>query len=404
MKKTLSILIFSTLGLSISPTWAENAAFVGLRPLYLINAMEESPLKNKLTQCSEQKFQRSDFSIGHRGAPLQFPEHTKESYLAAIQSGAGVVECDVTFTKDKQLVCRHSQNDLHTTTDVLIHPELAQKCTVPFVPANPVTGEEAQAECRTSDFTLAEFKTLKGKMDGFNPMATTEKEYIQGTPSWRTDLYATSGTLMTHAESAALLKKHGIKATPELKEATVDMPFNGFTQAMYAQKLIQELQQAGFSASDTYVQSFNLDDIKYWIKNNPNFAKQAVFLDERMYVDKDFKASLKNMKALADSGVKIIAPPIYALLSLNEEGKIVPSDYAKYAKQAGLDIITWSLERSGPLHNGGGWYYQSINEAIKSDGDTMVILDVLAKQVGVIGVFSDWPATVTYYANCMQLG
>jgi glycerophosphoryl diester phosphodiesterase len=31
------------------------------------------------------------------------------------------------------------------------------------------------------------------------------------------------------------------------------------------------------------------------------------------------------------------------------------------------------------------------------------VLDVLAKQVGVIGVFSDWPATTTFYANCAGL-
>ena len=31
------------------------------------------------------------------------------------------------------------------------------------------------------------------------------------------------------------------------------------------------------------------------------------------------------------------------------------------------------------------------------------LLDVLAQDVGVKGVFSDWPATVTYYANCMGL-
>jgi glycerophosphoryl diester phosphodiesterase len=34
----------------------------------------------------------------------------------------------------------------------------------------------------------------------------------------------------------------------------------------------------------------------------------------------------------------------------------------------------------------------------------MRVLDVLAAtgppDVGVIGVFSDWPATVTFYANC----
>ena len=30
-------------------------------------------------------------------------------------------------------------------------------------------------------------------------------------------------------------------------------------------------------------------------------------------------------------------------------------------------------------------------------------LDVLAKEVGIIGIFSDWPATVTYCATCMGL-
>ncbi|WP_354623462.1 glycerophosphodiester phosphodiesterase family protein [Psychromonas sp. MME2] len=392
-----------TLGLGVSSTWAQEPISLGVRPLFLIDAMVASPLKTKLSQCRNERFQRSDFSIAHRGAPLLFPEHTKESYLAAIRSGAGIVECDVTFTKDKELVCRHSQSDLHTTTDVLAHPELAKKCTVPFTPADPATGKEAQVECRTSDFTLAEFKSLKGKMDGANPMATSVEEYMRGTPSWRSDLYATTGTLMTHAESAALFKAHGVKVTPELKSASVNMPYEGFTQEMYAQKLVKELKEAGFTAEESYLQSFNLDDIKYWIANNPNFAKQAVYLDERMYEDQNFKASLKDMQSLAKAGVKIIAPPIYALLTLNSQGNIVPSDYAKYAKQAGLDIITWSLERSGPLAQGGGWYYQSVAEAINNDGDTMVVLDVLAKQVGVIGVFSDWPATVTYYANCMGM-
>ncbi|BDU34104.1 glycerophosphoryl diester phosphodiesterase [Vibrio nigripulchritudo] len=334
---------------------------------------------------------------------MQFPEHTKESYLAAIRTGAGVLECDVTFTKDKELVCRHSQSDLHTTTNVLAIPELAKKCTVPFKPANLETGEKAQAECRTSDFTLAEFKTLKGKMDGFNPMATTVEEYMDGTAGWRTDLYASTGTLMTHAESVALFKQHGVKVTPELKSPAVSMPFNGFSQQDYAQKLIDELKAAGIKAQDAYVQSFNLKDVKYWIKHNPKFGKQAVYLDDRVYNQKGFKPDLADMKALKDSGVNIIAPPMYALVTLDEKGQIVASDYTKLAKEAGLDIITWTLERSGPLNNGGGWYYQSVTDSINNDGDMMVMLDTLAQDVGVLGVFSDWPSTVTYYANCMGL-
>ena len=30
-------------------------------------------------------------------------------------------------------------------------------------------------------------------------------------------------------------------------------------------------------------------------------------------------------------------------------------------------------------------------------------LDALARKVGILRIFSDWPATVTYYANCMGL-
>jgi glycerophosphoryl diester phosphodiesterase len=30
-------------------------------------------------------------------------------------------------------------------------------------------------------------------------------------------------------------------------------------------------------------------------------------------------------------------------------------------------------------------------------------MDALAQDVGVAGVFSDWPATVINYANCMGL-
>lgn len=33
----------------------------------------------------------------------------------------------------------------------------------------------------------------------------------------------------------------------------------------------------------------------------------------------------------------------------------------------------------------------------------MKVHDVLAQEVGVLGVFPDWPATVTYYANCKGL-
>src|SRR5688572_24181730 len=107
---------------------------LGPRPYYLLEDMQPGALKERLEQCSEGPFRPSTFSIGHRGAPLQFPEHTRESYVAAARMGAGIIECDVTFTKDLQLVCRHAQNDLHTTTNILVTP-LASRCTQAFTPA-----------------------------------------------------------------------------------------------------------------------------------------------------------------------------------------------------------------------------------------------------------------------------
>ena len=378
-------------------------AQLGPRPFFLVNDMDEGELKKALKECSKGPFYKTDFSIGHRGAGLQFPEHTKQSYEAAAHMGAGIVECDVTFTKDKELVCRHSQCDLHRTTNILRTP-LAAKCSTPpdFNSATPY----ANVQCCTSDITLQEFKTLKGKMDAANPQAATLDEYLNSTPDFRTDLYSANGTVMTHKESIALFKKLGVKMTPELKSPSVPMPFNGFTQQQYAQKMLDEYQQAGVKPKDVYAQSFNLEDINYWIKNDPEFAKQAVYLDGR-YEDPNFDHTdpstwSPTMDELAAQGVKIIAPPMWMLVEIND-GKIAPSTYAMQAKAAGLDIITWTLERSGLLKNGGGWYYQTTTDVINNDGDTLEMLDVLAQQVGIKGIFSDWPATVTYYANCMDI-
>ena len=377
---------------------------LGVRPYYLVDDMAPSRLKRKLERCEAGPFRKTDFSIGHRGAALQFPEHTKESYEAAARQGAGIVECDVTFTKDRELVCRHSQCDLHTTTNILAIPSLAAKCSGTFTPANPETGEPATAQCCTSDITLDEYKSLCGKMDAANTSATTVEEYLDGTPSFRTDLYSACGTVLSHAESIELFKKLKVKYTPELKAPQVEMPYEGdYTQEMYAQQMIDEYKAARVNPRKVWPQSFDLDDIRYWINNERRFGKQAVYLDSRPYADPTYMPSLGDMQSLASEGLNIIAPPTFVLMQLDAANNIVPSDYAKFARAAGLDIITWTLERSGLLKNGGGFYYQSVTDVIDRDGDTMEVLDVLARDVGVIGVFSDWPATVTYYANCMGL-
>jgi glycerophosphoryl diester phosphodiesterase len=380
---------------------------LGPRPFFLVEDMADSRLKRKLQSCSNGPFRQSDFSIGHRGAALQFPEHTEESYRAGARMGAGILECDVTFTKDKELVCRHAQCDLHTTTNILA-TALAAKCRVPFTPAvlnaDGSVQTAARVQCCTSDLTLDEFRTLRGKMDDFDRAARTPAQYMRSTNTVRTDLYAgpTSGTLLTHKESIQLFKRLGAKMTPELKAPEVTMPFDGFTQEQYAQKMIDEYKQAGIPPRNVFPQSFNINDVLYWVRHEPRYGKQAVFLDDANSVaDLPSFADLQGYKR---QGINIWAPPLFALLIDDGRGNIVASQAAKDAKDAGLDIITWTLERSGILADGNnGFYYQTYDKAVSREGDMFRVVDALAKEVGVLGIFSDWAATVTYYASCMNL-
>lgn len=314
---------------------------LGPRPYYLVGQMRASQLKKRLEQCAQGPFCPTDFSIGHRGgAPLQFPEHTKESHEAGARMGAGILECDVTFTKDGELVCRHDQCDLHTTTNILI-TEHADRCSKPFSPAvfdgagNRTSA--ASALCCTSDLTLAEFKSLKGKMDASNPNAKTALEFQGGTANWRTDLYSTGGTLLSHKESIQLIKSLGAKFTPELKGPNRNAKLQVETvfgrQEGYAQAMIDDYKEARIPPRHVWAQSFNRNDVLYWIEHEPRFGKQAVYLDERYETitpplnPNDPSTWKPSMQELAALGIQIIAPPMWVLLTV-ENGEIVPSLYA----------------------------------------------------------------------------
>lgn len=215
---------------------------------------------------------------------------------------------------------------------------------------------------------------------------------------------------MTLRESIALNERNGVKHTPELKggdAARITQIFGG--QAQYAQKLIDELNDAGVDPRDVWLQSFNRDDVLYWVTNAPEFGKQAVYLDS---VDPTSnppvpRLTLDELKQLRAQGVRFFAPPMPALLEVNANNEVVPSKYALDIRSVGFKIITWTFERSdlrkGASQAGFYYYFDPQGRAIKKDSDMYKALDTLSKQVKVVGIFSDWPATVTYYANCMGL-
>ncbi len=355
---------------------------LGERPFDLVDGMDDGPLKSRLQQCRGGPFRRTDFSIAHRGAPLKFPEHTREAYEAGARMGAGIVECDVTFTNDGVLVCRHDECDLATTTNI-VATGLNKSCSVPYA------GKGSSPRCCASDLTLTQFRTLKGKLESADPEAANARD-----------------SLMTLAESIELNQTLGVKHTPELKAGDPERIKRVFgSQAAYAQKMIDAYKQAGVHPSAVYPQSFNLDDIRYWIKNEPVFGNQAVYLDDVDPTANSPRLSPEELKQLRAEGLRILAPPIPALLEVNDSGRIVPSQYARDIRAASLDIITWTFERSdlrgGAATAGWYWSFDPQGRVVKKESDMYLALDVLAREVGIRGIFSDWPATVTYYANCM---
>ncbi|MGA8986561.1 glycerophosphodiester phosphodiesterase [Aeromicrobium sp.] len=92
--------------------------------------------------------------IAHRGVPGERLEHTRPSYLLAIEQGADYIEPDVVSTKDGVLVVRH-ENEISGTTDVAERPEFVERKISKFIDGVPHTG------WFTEDFTLAEIKTLR---------------------------------------------------------------------------------------------------------------------------------------------------------------------------------------------------------------------------------------------------
>ena len=202
--------------------------------------------------------------------------------------------------------------------------------------------------------------------------------------------------VVTHKESIEIIRSQGGNFTPELTSPEVDMPHNGvYTQEDCAQHMIDEYIEAGVPPENVWPQSFNPPDVYYWVENT-DYGAQAVALDAN---DGSTKQEVEDFAdELVANGVQIVAPPMWRLVDPDPTTplKMKPSHHAIYAKAAGLDIITWTIELTGPGLN--GYYWQTLNAAGVPlvDGDNFALLCIL-------GTFSDWPATVTFFANCYKL-
>jgi glycerophosphoryl diester phosphodiesterase len=372
---------------------------------------------------------------------MVLPEHTEEGYAVAIAHGAGWVECDAAVTSDLQLVCRHSQCDLATTTDILDRPALRAKCSEPFRPA--VGASAASATCCTYDLTLAEFQSLCGRMEAeADPLAARPEAYALHPPKFRqADRYpSTCGRLMTHAESARMFRAAGRRAVPELKtdgEFDKFLEGKGLTRTDMADRLVAELKAAGFTGQgasggaeevgggqggdggraglegrglpDAVLQTFDWDIAKYWAQTTDVpvcYLFELPELDEQVISGQSLPQEyLDKMQQAKDLGIAFLGPNLNLLITA-AGNRTVASPFSRILRGAGFSLVPWTLERSADENGAapglsGHYYNGTAGQSVFEYADLLDVLRVMRDDVGAAAVFSDFPATTAAFANCV---
>ena len=98
------------------------------------------------------------------------------------------------------------------------------------------------------------------------------------------------------------------------------------------------LNAEGVKPRDAWPQSFNVEDVLYWVNRTP-YGKQAVYLLDFNATDPvndiiiqppfDTVNRMQYFTFLKQGGVRIIAPAMPALLGVDANGRVIPTMLAK---------------------------------------------------------------------------
>ena len=140
------------------------------------------------------------------------------------------------------------------------------------------------------------------------------------------------------------------------------MPFNGFTQAAYAQKMIDEYKAAGVPPERVFPQSFDKNDVLYWVEHEPAFGRQAVYLDDAETPRRTCPAS-RSWSATSRPGINIVGAA--DVRAAGARRAATASCHRTYANDARPPASTsspgrWSARACSPTANN-GFYYQTFD-------------------------------------------
>jgi len=318
--------------------------------------------------------------IAHRGVPGLRLEHTRPSYLLAIEQGADYIEPDVVSTKDGVLVVRH-ENEISGTTDVAEHPEFADRQASKVVDGVEHTG------WFTEDFTLDEIKTLRAKeripdlrpgnvaLNGVEEVLTFDEVL---------DIAAAGRASRPHPVGVYVETKH-----PSYFES-LGISLNDL--------LIETLERRELNSPEAkiIIQSFesaNLQDLR---PRTPAFIVQLISPrgapadfdiagDSRTYADLCTPAGLEFVATYADA----IGPGKVLVIDPGVDGVLGgPTPLVSRAHAAGLDVHIWTLRNENTF----------LPEQLRHGTDKFAHGDAVGEYLaffdaGVDGVFSDFTET-----------
>ena len=275
--------------------------------------------------------------IGHRGASGSLPEHTLESYKAAIEQGADFSGPDLVLTKDGGRGARHEPM-LDGTTDVATKFP-ASRMSTRNVDGVPTTAYFA------SDFTLAEIRTLRA---------------VQARSS-RSQVYNGLFGIPTLDEVIALAKSEGARLGrtvgiyPEIKHSTFHADEVRFGANVFEDKLLATLHAAygNVASAPVFIQSFEVSNLQYL--NTRTNIKLVQLIDADDVKD--------------DGSLSLVAPyhKPYDFVVSNDS-----RSFADLLTSSGLDFIKTYADAVGPWKP---YLVKTVNDGVERTGDATLTIN-----------------------------
>lgn len=275
--------------------------------------------------------------IGHRGASGSLPEHTLESYKAAIEQGADFIEPDLVLTKDGVMIARHEPM-LDGTTDVATKFP-ASRMSTRNVDGVPTTAYFA------SDFTLAEIRTLRA---------------VQARAS-RSQVYNGLFGIPTLDEVIALAKSEGARLGrtvgiyPEIKHSTFHADEVRFGANVFEEKLLTTLHTAygNVASAPVFIQSFEVSNLQYLNTRTNIRLVQLIDADD-----------VKD-----DGSMSLVAPyhKPYDFVVKNDA-----RSFADLLTSTGLDFVKTYADAVGPWKP---YLVKTVNDGVERTGDAILTIN-----------------------------